>query len=343
MVEKEKSYLEEEEKFFEHYCIKVDPQQIALRIDKFLIDRLPHVTRNKIQLAIKNKLIQVNQKPTKPCYKVKPNDEIKIVLPKALQAIEVVPENIPLAIVYEDESLLVVDKPAGMVVHPAYQNWTGTLLNALAYHFQPLPTLENNENRPGLVHRIDKGTSGLLVVAKTEESITALAKQFYDHSIKRVYYALVWGTPAKEAGTIDVNIGRSPKDRRVMVAFPAGKTGKKAITHYKVIKKFQYVSLVQCKLETGRTHQIRAHMQYIGHPLFNDARYGGDQILRGPRFSKYKAFIGNCFKYMPRQALHAQSLGFVHPATQQPVYFESELPHDFKTVLEKWGRYAHTH
>ena len=340
MVEKEKSYPEEEGKFFEHYCIKVDPKQRALRIDKFLIDRLPHVTRNKIQLAIKNELIQVNQNPTKARYKVKPSDEIKVVLPKVLHPTEVVPENIPLAIVYEDEFLLVIDKPAGMVIHPAYQNWTGTLLNALAYYFQPLPTLANNENRPGLVHRIDKGTSGLLVVAKTEESIIALAKQFYDHSIKRIYYALVWGTPTKEAGTIDVNIGRSPKDRRVMVAFPTGQTGKKAITHYKVIKKFPYVSLVQCKLETGRTHQIRAHMQYIGHPLFNDARYGGDQILQGPRFSKYKAFIENCFRYMPRQALHAQSLGFVHPTTQQAVYFESDLPHDFKTVLEKWVRYG---
>ena len=200
--------------------------------------------------------------------------------------------------------------------------------------------MENNENRPGLVHRIDKGTSGLLVIAKTEESTIALAKQFYEHSIERIYYALVWGTPAKEAGTIDVNIGRSPKDRRVMVAFPEGDIGKHAITHYKVIKRFQYVSLVQCQLETGRTHQIRAHMHYIGHPLFNDARYGGDQILQGPRFSKYKAFIENCFKHMSHQALHAQSLGFSHPVTQQSMYFESDLPLNFKTVLEKWERYG---
>lgn len=339
-MKKEKNYPEEAERFFEHHCIKVNPQQTALRIDKFLIDRLPHVTRNKIQLAIKNELIYVNQKPIKASYKVRPRDEIQVILSKAFSPTEVVSENIPLAIVYEDESLLVVDKPAGMVVHPAYQNWTGTLLNALAYHMQLHPTMENNENRPGLVHRIDKGTSGLLVIAKTEESTIALAKQFYEHSIERIYYALVWGTPAKEAGTIDVNIGRSPKDRRVMVAFPEGDIGKHAITHYKVIKRFQYVSLVQCQLETGRTHQIRAHMHYIGHPLFNDARYGGDQILQGPRFSKYKAFIENCFKHMPHQALHAQSLGFSHPVTQQLMYFESDLPLNFKTVLEKWERYG---
>lgn len=336
----EERHLAEQPFLFEHHAITVDPKQSALRIDKFLLDRLPDTTRNKIQLAIAHQFILVNQQPTKSNYKVRPHDRIQVVLPTPPRLNEVVPEPIPLTILHEDEALLVVNKPAGMVVHPAYNNWTGTLVNALVYHFAQLPTQKNNEGRPGLVHRIDKDTSGLLVIAKTEASMTALARQFYDHSIERTYYALVWGAPEAANGTIDINIGRSLKDRRVMTTFADAALGKRAVTHYRVIKKLRYVSLVQCNLETGRTHQIRTHMQHIGHPIFNDATYGGDQILRGQRFSKYKAFVENCFHLMPRQALHAQSLGFIHPTTQQPVYFEVPLPEDFQQVLAKWERYV---
>jgi len=324
---------------FEHHAITVDAKQTALRIDKFLLDRLPNTTRNKVQLAIAHQFIVVNQQPTKANYKVRPHDVIQVVLPAPPRLNEVVPEPIPLTIVYEDEALLVVNKPPNMVVHPAHGHWTGTLANALVYHFAQLPSQKHNEGRPGLVHRIDKDTSGLLVIAKTEASMTALAKQFYDHSIERTYYALVWGEPAAD-GTVDMNLGRSPKDRRVMTTFEDATVGKRAITHYRVLKKLRYVSLVQCNLETGRTHQIRAHMRYLGHPIFNDATYGGDQIVYGQRFSKYKAFVDNCFRLMPRQALHAQSLGFVHPVTQQFVHFEAPLPDDFQQVLAKWERYV---
>lgn len=325
---------------FEHHTITVDPGQTLLRIDKFLMDRLPNTTRSKIQLAIENRFVLVDQQPTKASYKVRPHDVIKVVLPTPPRLDEVTPEPIPLAIVYEDDALLVVNKPAGMVVHPAYDNWTGTLVNALVYHFRQLPTQPNNEGRPGLVHRIDKDTSGLLVIAKTEASMTALAKQFYDHTIERTYYALVWGEPAEAIGTIDIPIGRSPKDRRIMTTFASTTLGKRAVTHYQVINKLRYVSLIQCRLETGRTHQIRTHMKYLGHPIFNDATYGGDQILKGQRFSKYKAFVANCFKLMPRQALHAYSLGFVHPITQDSVYFEASFPPDFQQVLKKWEQYV---
>lgn len=331
--------VDKEHGLFEHHAIEVDPGQTLLRIDKFLMDRLPHTTRNKIQLAIENEFIRVNQQPTKASYKVRPHDQIQVVLPTPPRLSEVVPEDIPLDIAYEDEDLLLVNKPAGMVVHPAYNNWTGTLVNALAYHFAQLPTLPRNEGRPGLVHRIDKDTSGLLVIAKTEASMTALAKQFYDHSIQRTYYALVWGEPSTDKGTVDIAIGRSPKDRRVMTTFDDATMGKRAVTHYQVIKRLRYVSLIQCQLETGRTHQIRTHMRYLGHPIFNDATYGGDQIVKGQRFAKYKAFVENCFKIMPRQALHAQSLGFVHPTTRQLVHFETPLPTDFQQVLDKWERF----
>ena len=253
---------------------------------------------------------------------------------------DVVAENIPLNIVYEDEHLLVVNKPPGMVVHPAYQNWSGTLVNALTFHFQNLPEMPGNNGRPGLVHRIDKDTSGLLVIAKTEQTLTSLAKQFFDHSIERTYWALVWGIPEPAQGTINVNVGRSLKDRRITTAFPDGDFGRHAITHYKVLQDFRYVSLLECKLETGRTHQIRAHMKYLGHTLFNDATYGGDAPLKGTIFSKYKSFVENCFKLMPRQALHARTLGFIHPHTKEFMRFESELPEDFKSVLEKWEHYV---
>ncbi len=332
--------IDKEHGLFEHYALTVDPKQTLLRIDKFLMDRLPNTTRSKIQLAINYQFILVNQQPTKPSYKVRPQDVIQVVLPTPPRLDVIVPEPLPLDIVYEDDALLIVNKPAGMVVHPAYNNWSGTLVNALVHYFAQLPTLPNNEGRPGLVHRIDKDTSGLLVIAKTEASMTALAKQFYDHSIKRTYSALVWGEPTTDTGTIDIPIGRSPQDRRVMATSADAPIGKRAVTYYRVIQKLRYVSLIQCHLETGRTHQIRTHMRYLGHPIFNDAAYGGDQILKGERFSKYKAFVHNCFQLMPRQALHAQSLGFIHPTTQQPMHFKAPLPADFQQVLNKWERYV---
>ena len=340
LSEKEPSLIDPEHGLFEHHAITVDPKQTLLRIDKFLMDRLPHTTRNKIRLAIDNQFVRVNEQPTKASYKVRPHDHIQIVLPTPPRLNEVVPEAIPLDMVYEDDDLLLVNKPAGMVVHPAYNNWTGTLVNALAHHFAQLPTLPNNEGRPGLVHRIDKDTSGLLVIAKSEASMTALAKQFYDHSIERTYYALVWGEPASDAGTVDIAIGRSPKDRRVMTTFADATMGKRAVTHYQVVQRLRYVSLLKCTLETGRTHQIRTHMQHLGHPIFNDATYGGNHIVKGQRFAKYKAFVENCFRLMPRQALHAQSLGFVHPTTRRPMSFEVPLPADFQQVLDKWTHYV---
>jgi 23S rRNA pseudouridine1911/1915/1917 synthase len=335
------SFLEEsEEDLFEHHRIVADPKQSLIRIDKFLMDRLPNVSRNKVQDAIRVGFVKVNESEIKPNYKVRPNDVISISLPEPPRDTDIVPEDIPLNIIYEDNSLLVVNKPAGMVVHPAYNNWSGTLVNALAYHFKQLPTMEGNEGRPGLVHRIDKDTSGLLVIAKTEKAMTSLAKQFYDHSIERTYLALVWGEPTEARGTINVHVGRSLKDRRITTAFPDGDFGRHAITHYKVLQSLRYVSLLQCNLETGRTHQIRAHMKYLGHPLFNDVMYGGDKILKGTNFSKYKAFVDNCFKIIPRQALHAKSLGFIHPDTKEFMQFDSELPEDFKAVIEKWEHYV---
>ncbi len=335
--------IPEEDDLFIHHTIKVDSGQSPLRIDKFLMDRLPNVSRSRIQEGAKQGFIKVDEKVVKANYKVHPQEEIKIYLPEPPRDTEVIPENIPLDIVYEDDSLLIVNKRAGMVVHPAYNNWTGTLVNALTYHFRQLPTMKDNEGRPGLVHRIDKDTSGLLVIAKSEKAMNHLAKQFYDHSIERTYYALVWGEPTKTKATIDVNLGRSQKDRRITAPYPDGDSGRKAITHYSVIKTLRYVSLVKCNLETGRTHQIRAHMKYAGHPIFNDVSYGGDQILKGTIFSKYKAFVHNCFKIMPRQALHAKTLGFIHPDTQKKVEFDSELPPDFTMVLDKWESYVQNH
>ncbi len=324
---------------FEHHQITVDPGQELIRIDRFLMDRLPNMTRNKLQGGIKDGFVKVNGSNVKANYKVHPGDQISILFTEPPRDDEVVPEDIPLDIVLEDDDLLIVNKPAGMVVHPAYQNWTGTLVNALAHHFQNLPEMKGNRGRPGLVHRIDKDTSGLLVIAKTEDAMNSLAKQFFDHSIERTYLALVWGVPEEPSGTINVNVGRSLKDRRVTASFPKGDHGKRAVTHYKVIDDLRYVSLVQCQLETGRTHQIRAHMKYLGHPLFNDVTYGGDQILKGTIFTKYKQFVHNCFKLMPRQALHAQTLGFIHPITKKEVFAESPLPQDFDELLKKWRSY----
>lgn len=332
--------FQEDDELFEHHRIVADARQSLIRIDKFLMDRLPNVSRNKLQKAIKDGFVKVNDQQIKPNHKIHPHDVVTIALPEPPRDTEVVPEDIPLNIVFEDEHLLIVNKSAGMVVHPAYQNWAGTLVNALAYHFQNLPEMKGNEGRPGLVHRIDKDTSGLLVIAKTELAMAGLAKQFFDHSIERSYLALVWGEPEPEKGTINVHLGRSLKDRRITAAFPEGDIGRHAITHYEVVNTLRYVSLVKCSLETGRTHQIRAHMKYIGHPIFNDATYGGDKILKGTTFSKYRAFVENCFKIIPRQALHAKTLGFIHPATKKHMTFDSPIPEDIQQVLEKWEHYV---
>ena len=336
----EPDILEQDDELFEHHRITADAKQSQVRIDKFLMARLPNVTRTKIQAGIHEGFVRVNEKSIKPNYKVHPNDVITVSMPEPPRDNTVVPENIALDIVYEDAHLMVINKPAGMVVHPAYQNWTGTVVNALAYHFQNLPELPGNDGRPGLVHRIDKDTSGLLVIAKDEATLTALAKQFFDHTIERRYHAIVWGVPEPPQGTINVNVGRSLRDRRITTAFPEGDMGRHAITHYTLLQDLRYVSVVECKLETGRTHQIRAHMKYLGHPLFNDALYGGDQVLKGTVFTKYKQFVENCFEIIPRQALHAKSLGFVHPVTKQFMQFDSELPADFKAAIEKWEHYV---
>ena len=331
---------EQDDELFEHHRIVADSGQTLIRIDKFLMDRLPNVTRTKIQDGIHDGFVRVNEKPVKPNYKVHPADVITVSLPQPPRDTDIIPENIPLNIVYEDSHLLVVNKPAGMVVHPAYQNWSGTLVNALTYHFQNLPEMKGNVGRPGLVHRIDKDTSGLLVIAKTEKAMTSLARQFFDHSIERTYQAIIWGIPEPAQGTIDVFVGRSLKDRRITTAFPEGDFGRNAITHYKLITDLRYVSLIECKLETGRTHQIRAHMKYIGHPIFNDETYGGNEVIKGTVFTKYRQFVDNCFKIIPRQALHAKTLGFIHPDTNEFIQFDSELPSDFKEALEKWDHYV---
>lgn len=329
-----------QDELYEHFSLTVDRGQAMLRIDKYLVDRMEHCSRNRIQAAADGGNILVNGKAVKSSYRIKPLDSISIVMPYPKREVEIVPEDIPLEIVYEDEDVILVDKRAGMVVHPGHGNYNGTLVNALTWHLRNLPLFQEGDMRAGLVHRIDKDTSGLLVVAKNERAHARLARQFFDHSITRRYVALVWGNFTEEEGTIEGNIGRSPKDRLKMCVFPDGSDGKSAVTHYRVLRRYGYVTLVECRLETGRTHQIRVHMEYIGHPLFNDARYGGDRILKGTTFSKYKQFVENCFALMPRQALHARSLGFVHPATGVEVCFESELPADFRAVLEKWDAYV---
>jgi 23S rRNA pseudouridine1911/1915/1917 synthase len=331
---------EPEESLYEHYRITIDKGQTLLRIDKFLCDRLPHATRNRVQNAIDSDSILVNGKPTKANYKVKPSDVITVLLPKPPRNDQILAENIPLNIVFEDNDLLLVNKSAGMVVHPAHGNWTGTLVNALVYHFDNLPTTKNGIIRPGLVHRIDKDTSGLLVIAKSEIAMSFLAKQFFYHTIERMYYALVWGNVKEDEGTIRNYLGRSLADRKVVAVYEDPEKGKEAITHYKVLRRFQFVTLISCKLETGRTHQIRAHLKHLGHPLFSDEMYGGRKILRGNISAKYKTFVENCFEIMPRQALHAKTLGFAHPITKENLFFETDLPLDFQTVLEKWENYV---
>ncbi len=331
--------IAEDGDLYEHHRIVVDKGQSPLRIDKFLMARIENATRSKVQQAIEAEAVLVNGLATKASYQIKPLDLITVSLPEPPRDDVVLPENIPLNIVYEDDELLVVNKVAGMVVHPAYNNWSGTLVNALAYHFENLPTTRNGVGRPGLVHRIDKDTSGLLVIAKTEIAMAHLAKQFFDHSIERTYIAMVWGVPA-EKGTVRANLGRSLKDRKVTTVYEDETIGKHAITHYEMIKDYGYVSLLKCNLETGRTHQIRAHMKYIGHPLFNDVTYGGDRILKGTTFTKYRQFVANCFAIMPRQSLHAKSLGFIHPKTKQKMFFECELPADFTALIAKWEKYV---
>ncbi len=327
-----------EDELYEHFRFDVPKGQLLLRIDKFLMNLIPNATRNKIQNAASSGDIYVNDLPVKSNYKVKPLDVVRILLSHPPFENRIDPENIPLDIVFEDAALLLINKPAGLVVHPGHGNYTGTLVNALAYHFENLPM--NSSERPGLVHRIDKDTTGLIVIAKTEASMTHLAKQFEAKTSEREYVAMVWGNVKEDNGTIEGNIARHLKDRMQMAVFADPEIGKPAVTHYKVLERFGYVTLISCILETGRTHQIRVHMKYLGHPLFNDARYGGDLILKGTTFTKYKQFIDNCFKIMPRQALHAKTLGFVHPATGEMMRFDTELPQDMKDLIEKWRGYS---
>lgn len=332
--------VDQEEELFEHYRFKADPGQESLRIDKYLLDRMPNTSRNKIQIAAKNGNIQVNGTAVKPNYKVKPLDEVAIVLPYPVREIELIPQDIPIDIVYEDDELVVVNKPANMVVHPGYGNYKGTLVNALVYHFDNLPQrIHDYFGRPGLVHRLDKHTTGIMIVAKTENTLTKLAKQFYDRTTERRYHALVWGD-LEEDVRIEGHLGRSLTNRKVMTVFPDGEHGKHAVTHVKVIKRYGLVTLIECKLETGRTHQIRTHLKWIGHPLFHDLEYGGDSILKGTTSAPYKQFISNCFDLLPGQALHAKSLGFYHPVKDEWMQFDSDLPAGFQQVLTKWDRYT---
>ncbi|MAP54768.1 RluA family pseudouridine synthase [uncultured Altibacter sp.] len=330
----------ESDDLFEHYRFVADKGQQPLRVDKYLMNRVENATRNKIQKAAKDGNIYVNDVAVKSSYKVKGNDIVTVLFEHPPYEYLLVPENIPIDIVYEDNEVLVVNKPAGMVVHPGHGNYSGTLINALTYHFENLPN--NSSNRPGLVHRIDKDTSGLLVIAKTEEAMTHLSRQFFNKSTEREYVALVWGNVEEDDGKIEGNIGRHPKNRLQNTVFEGDEAekGKPAVTHYKVLERLGYVTLVSCRLETGRTHQIRVHLKHIGHTLFNDERYGGEKILKGTSFSKYKQFVENCFKLLPRQALHARTLGFEHPVTGNMLRFEAPIPEDMEQCLEKWRQYA---
>ncbi len=329
----------DQQEMYEHYRFVIDPGQSMVRIDKYLVSRIESTSRTRIQNAAIAGNILVSDKPVKPNYRVKPGDIVQIVLPNPPREIELIPENIPVNIIYEDDDVIVVNKEAGMVVHPAYGNYTGTLVNALMWHFRDLPLFSSGELRPGLVHRIDKNTSGILVLAKNELALNRLSKQFYDRTTDRKYIALVWGVPDPAEGTIEGNVGRNIRDRKIMQVFPDGSMGKTAITHYRVIENLGYVSLVECKLETGRTHQIRVHFSWIRHPLFNDEEYGGNRILKGTTFSKYQQFVRNCFRIRPRQALHAKSLAFDHPVTGKRLSFDSELPEDMREVIDRWRSY----
>lgn len=330
----------QEDELFEHFRFVADLGQSLVRIDKYLIDRMPNTSRNKIQVAAKNGNILVNGISVKQNYRIKPTDEVSVVLPYPIRELELIPQDIPLNILFEDNDLIVLNKPSDMVVHPGYGNYTGTLVNGLIYHFDNLPErTQDYYGRPGLVHRLDKHTTGVMVIAKTEYALTNLAKQFYDRSTERRYWALVWGD-VSEDGTVVGNLGRSLKNRKLMTVFPDGEHGKHAITHFKVIKKFGLVTLVECKLETGRTHQIRVHMKHIGHTLFNDIEYGGDSVLKGVKYNKYVQFIENCFELIPGQALHAKTLGFQHPVSKEWLQFDSELPEGFQQILKKWENFT---
>ncbi len=336
----EEEILSEQQELFEHFRFVVDGGQSMLRLDKYLTARMEKTSRTRIQNAANAGNILVNNSSVKPNYRVKPGDVVQIVLPNPPREIELIPENIPINIVYEDDDVLVVNKEPGMVVHPAYGNYTGTLVNALMYHFRDLPLFRTGELRPGLVHRIDKNTSGILVIAKNELALNRLSRQFFERTTDRRYQALVWGIPDPPAGTITGHVGRNIRDRKIMQVFEDGSEGKPAVTHYKLLESFSYISLLECKLETGRTHQIRVHFSHIKHPLFNDEEYGGDRILKGTTFSKYQQFIRNCFSILPRQALHAKSLAFDHPVTRKRMSFDSELPDDMKQVIDKWRKYV---
>lgn len=330
--------LDHDDELYEHYSFTAGKGQEPLRVDKFLMNFVENATRNKIQQAAKAGNIFVNGQMVKANHRVKANDVVKVLFAHPPHEYLLKPENIPLDIVYEDDTLLVINKPAGLVVHPGHGNYSGTLINGLIYHFENLPN--NSSNRPGLVHRIDKDTSGLLVIAKTEEAMAHLSNQFFLKTSEREYIALVWGNVIADEGTISGHIGRHLKDRLLMDVFQDGSYGKEAVTHYKVLERFGYVTLVSCRLETGRTHQIRVHFEHIGHPLFNDERYGGDKIRKGTTFAKYKQFVENCFKILPRQALHAKTLGFKHPITEEFLRFDSEIPQDMQEAIEKWRTYS---
>jgi 23S rRNA pseudouridine1911/1915/1917 synthase len=330
------------EELYERFFIKIDKGQEPLRLDKFLVARIENATRNKVQKGIEAGRVLVNGKPVQANYRIKPADEIVVYSDKEVQGEEIIPENIPLNIVFEDNEVMIINKPAGMVVHPGSGNYTGTLINGVAYYLIQQNKTINEETLPrfGMVHRIDKNTTGLIVLAKTDKAVSNLAKQFFNHTVQRRYHALVWGDVKDDQGTIVAHVGRNVKLRKLFAAYPDGEHGKEAITHYKVMERFGYVTLVECRLETGRTHQIRVHMQHIGHPLFNDDTYGGDRIVKGTVFAKYKQFVDNCFTVCTRQALHAKTIGFVHPATGQEVLFDSELADDMKQVIEKWRNYV---
>ncbi len=332
------------DELYERFSIVIDKGQEPLRIDKFLVNRIEGATRNKVQQAINTGMVTVNGKEIRPNYKVKPSDSIIVFSDMSPEDTDVVPEKMELDIMYEDDNLMIINKPAGMVVHPGSGNYTGTLLNGVAYYLQQQkPGLsEDLLPRFGLVHRIDKNTSGLLVLAKTDKAMRHLAKQFFDHTIRRQYISLVWGDMEKDEGTIVAHVGRHQRFRKLFEAYPEGDHGKEAITHYKVLERFGYVTLVECILETGRTHQIRVHMKYIGHPLFNDDFYGGDKIVKGTVFTKYKQFVDNCFELCKRQALHAMTLGFTHPTTGKELFFEAPLPEDIKQVIGKWRNYVNS-
>lgn len=342
MIRDTEEELSESEELYEKLSLVIDRGQEPLRIDKFLMQRIEGATRNKIQQAIEKEQVLVNEKPVKSNYKIKPGDKLIIYDTNAPESSEIIPQQIPLNIVYEDDDILVINKPVGMVAHPGSGNPDGTLVNAVAWHLkQNCPDIDENElPRFGLVHRIDKNTSGLIVMAKRQKAMNDLAKQFFDHTVHRRYVALVWGDFDEEEGTVVAHVGRHQRFRKLFTAYPDGEYGKDAITHYKVLERFNYVTLVECRLETGRTHQIRVHMQYIGHPLFNDDFYGGDRIVKGTVYTKYRQFVENCFALCPRHALHAKELGFTHPVTRKPMFFSSELPDDMTQVIEKWRRYS---